>query len=92
MKFEWLVGGMVALNGIEFPGLKLFERGGVDEIVIGLVVEGFADGTSLEDIGDAMLNDGEDFGVREVGHLIKDGVLIGGMGTDADFAEVRREK
>ncbi|TQD86360.1 hypothetical protein C1H46_028118 [Malus baccata] len=87
MKFEWLVGGVVVLDGIEFPGLKLFERGGVDEIVVGSAAKGFEDGMGLEDIGDTVLNGCEDFGVKEVGHLVKDGVLIGGMGADADFAE-----
>ncbi|RXH70950.1 hypothetical protein DVH24_015572 [Malus domestica] len=85
MGFEW------HFEFLRWQGLKLFERGGVDEIVVGSAAEGFEDGMGLEDIGDAVLNGCEDFGVREVGHLVKDRVLIGGMGADVGFVEVRRE-
>ncbi|RXH94434.1 hypothetical protein DVH24_024118 [Malus domestica] len=62
-------------------GPRWNREGGVDELMVGSIVLGFEDRTGLGDVGDGALNDGEDFGVKEVGHL--GWGLVEGMGFDA---------
>ncbi|RXH94540.1 hypothetical protein DVH24_024224 [Malus domestica] len=48
----------------------------------------FEDGKGLGDVGDDALHGIRDFEVGGLGHLVEDGLLVGWMGVNTDFAEV----